>query len=52
MGRADDNLFPGLRHPQFNLKHSAGVGLDCRLADFFTGGQTQHDNKSKENLNE
>ena len=48
----DDNFFPRLRHFQFDLEHIAGVGLELWLVDLFTGGQSQHDNKSKENLNE
>jgi len=37
----DDDFFPWLRHPEFNLEHSAGVELVWWLVDFFATDTSQ-----------
>jgi len=41
MHSADYDLFPELRHLQFDLKHSADVGYMRRLVDFFATDKNQ-----------
>ncbi len=47
---ADNDLFPGLRHLQFDLEHIAGVLLERRLLDPFAGDTSQRQEDNECNL--